>query len=201
MIEQTIFSTPLWHFDYKEHNQTKSNLINYLNEHSKNFNDKDYIHLTDDSHNIYISDANLHCEKPFESLINEIFLTGDDLRSSFKLKNSMTLGVSQMWGTVTKPGGFISRKYFPDHLFHGVYSLQTPKNSGLISLNRDNADKSYYQRIDFQEPNTKNCEIFKSFLPEGSVLLFPSNLHVSYTVNNSDFDRHLVHFTIKGTLT
>jgi len=161
----TIFSSPIYTFQFKDHEVLKGRTLQYLeNEEEYKETKAPYIDLTS---------ADLHQNEIFQPY-HEFF---DDCLSfaMHDMGYSQSQAITSMWATRQKPGGFHHPHKHGNAFLAGVYYLHgDQKTHGTTFLNTDrltmispNRDLNRFQRI---------SPIHRNPFVEGNFCVFPANL-------------------------
>ena len=122
----------------------------------------------------------------------------DYIYNFLRIKNSFSYYFPDSWFYKSNPGNISSMHSHSNSLFSGVVYLKTVPNCGDIKF-----VKEYYfsslcveYRIPYEEYNLYN-EPFHNITPNsGDILIFPSQLLHSVSVNSSNQDRYSFAFNI-----
>jgi uncharacterized protein (TIGR02466 family) len=191
MQKQTIFEIPLYVCEVENHQDQKQKLITYIDEYFEK--DIQTINLENTAE---VTEKNLHVSNWFDDLVKYIGSQCPQLHGDFGISLNRSLGVSGMWATRCQRGFRIDQEVFANYFLYGAYFLQTPPNSGNLSVLNLTTDRDYFSKIAPTKVNTVNTNVFETAVPEGSMLLFPSHLIPKYSTNASDDPRYIVHFLI-----
>ena len=187
----TIFTTPIWGYDFEKHNEVKNNFIETINAYEK----KNSIIPNELSASSIQTVSNLHQNPVFKPLIDRILEICSNIKSDFYLEDNTGLGLRSMFATKTLPKGFQNLPKFNNALIQGFYFLDTPKNSGILNIYNPCTESSYFG-FKVTDNSTFNQEQYKSLMPEGAIICLPSHLKVEITGNQSDLSRSIIHFCI-----
>lgn len=187
----TIFTTPLWGYDFNQHNDVKTTFIETIDS----YEEKNSIAPNELSANSIRTVHNLHHNPVFRPLIDQILEICSDLKSDFYLEDNIGLGISSMYATKTDPNGVQSLPELHNSLIQGFYFLDTPKDSGLLQIYNPCSESSYFS-FKVSENSSFNQELYNTLMPESAIIVLPSHLKVNMTVNKSDQTRRIIHFCI-----
>jgi uncharacterized protein (TIGR02466 family) len=84
-------------------------------------------------------------------------------------------------------------------MISGVIYLLTTENSGAICFHKDRTVKNIFTdtiRIDFSNQNNWNTEVLGFKPMNNDILLFPSILNHSVSINDSNEDRYSLAFNV-----
>jgi len=120
------------------------------------------------------------------------FVSG--LREKIDLPQDRGFAINSMWATFIPPNGMIST-HSHTGIFHGIYFLHSPVNSGMLVFDRDIPDQ-YYEYLGTGEiektPYNTNRQSYN--MPEGGIIIMPSWLKHSSTSNESNETRMSINF-------
>ena len=187
-----IFSTPLWTTivpDHKEINEKMYNYIqtlrsndpkgiirsNLLGWHSQNFN------LKDSEPQFFINGVS--------SMLNESLIDmGWDLKKNH-------LKITEMWSIINPTNTSNSRHIHANNYISAAYYVKAPTNSGAITL-YDPRSANVIRSPIIGSRNKLNSTTFSVTPKEGLLVLFPSYLHHSVDINQSDKERIVISFNL-----
>ena len=187
-----LFSTPVWSGmlnDYKDLNKI---LLDYINElkkkspqgfkksnnlgwHSNNFN------LGDDVPKKFLDKA-----KP---MIKESI---DDMKWDLEF---LTSRITNMWSIINPKNSSNLRHTHPNSFLSSAYYIKAPKNCGHLILH-DPRSAPTYKTAKTTKVSELNNDEYSITPQEGLLVLFPSYLHHSVGMNESDEDRIVLSFNI-----
>ena len=103
--------------------------------------------------------------------------------------------ITSMWSIVNYKNASNSRHIHSNNYISAAYYVRAPKDCGNIVFH-DPRSESVYMHPKISETNKLNSNIFSIEPQEGLLVLFPSFLHHSVNINNSDEERIVISFNI-----
>lgn len=193
MDRKQIFTTPLFVKDFDKHKENKELYLTYI--------DKCFKNTPVDPLQLYgskFTNSTLHSVSIFDDLIQLIGNACKQFHKDFEIGLERDIGIRSMYASNSSQGQIIEKQYFNDAFLYGAYFLQTPDNSGRISIQQDITDRNYFGPLAGEKPNLLNTNKFECLIPEGSIFFMPSHLCTSYSANlNTTSDRYIIHFLLK----
>ncbi len=149
------------------------------------------------------SDNELHHDSRFIEMAQYAEAFGAQVSNKLEYHSDYALKIMSMWSIINPPGGVNQAHVHPESLWSGVYYIQAPQNSGVISFT-DPRTANVMKQPRFKAANRrpKGCWTKVHFEPEaGKMLLFPSWLYHSVAPNlsnekGSDADRIIISFNM-----
>lgn len=187
-----IFSTPMWVYDSLSHEENKNNIIETLENYQQDTHNRNRKHFK-----TFVTTRDLQHNPNFEFIIQDLKNIGHELITDWKLEESLSLGIGDMWATVSHKDGIIMPHINTHGFLYGMYFLNTPPDSGYLKLENPVYDKSFFDNFVSRELTEFNIPEFITPIPEGSYCIFPSHLSSQITNNNTDQDRIIIHFVLK----
>jgi len=187
----TIFTTPLWGYEFLEHEKEKNNFVKTIDS----CEEKNYLLPNELSSRSKKTGATLHQNPVFKPLTDQLLAISAHLKQDFFLEESVHLGITCMHAMKTDPGGVQAIPESLHSLVQGFYFLDTPENSGMLHIHNPSRELSYFDFLCTQM-STFNQKLYQTLMPEGIIILMPSHLKVDITVNKSDQVRRILHFNI-----
>ena len=187
-----VFSTPLWTSVISNYKEINKKMLNYINNlrmnnpkgtyksnilgwHSENFN------LNDDEPKFFINSLG--------STINELFNDmGWDL-----IKNESK--VTGMWSIINPTNASNARHIHANNFISAVYYINAPTKCGDI-LFYDPRSANVIRKPITSSLNNINAQVVNITPKEGLLALFPSYIHHSVEMNNSNEERIIISFNI-----
>ena len=187
-----IFSTPVWTAIIPNHKEINKKMYNYIQTlqsndpqgkmrsniigwHSQNFN------LKDSEPQFFINGI--------ASILNESLTDmGWDLK-----KNE--LKITGMWSIINPTNASNARHIHSNNFISAAYYLKASEKCGDIRFHDPRSAKVIRTPI-INVTNKLNIEVVNITPKEGLLVLFPSYLHHSVEMNNSDEDRIVISFNI-----
>ena len=106
----------------------------------------------------------------------------------------------QTWVNINPPSGYNVKHCHPCSDLAGVLWIKVPENSGSISFYSPYAFSAYEEIFSYNDDFKKQLNYYHdyTFIPkEGLLVLFPSHLEHSVSVNKSEEDRISASFNLK----
>ena len=186
------FSTPIWTSLLANYQEVNSKLLDYIKElkskddagklksningwHSKNFD------LKNENIVFFINNISTQINKTLNDM-------GWDLEKN-------TLKITSMWTIINPPKASNSRHIHSNNFISAAYYIKAPKNSGDIVF-YDPREANVIRHPIIKTHNKLNGNIFSVVPKDGLLVLFPSYLHHSVNVNQSEDDRIVLSFNI-----
>ena len=187
-----IFSTPVWTSIIPNHKQVNKKMFSYIKSiQSADPNGKIKSNING-WHSQYF---NLEDEEP-KFFINSISTT---LSESFNdmdwdLKKS-EIKITSMWSIINLKNASNARHIHPNNYISAAYYIKASKNSGdIVFYDPRSANTIRFPNV--SNTNKLNSNIFSVQPEEGLLVLFPSYLHHSVNINNSEEERIVLSFNI-----
>lgn len=187
-----IFSTPMWVFDGQRHDENKDNIVETLNNYQNDTHNRNRDHFK-----TFVTTRDLQHNPNFNFILEDLKFIGSELISDWKLEESSSLGIGEMWATISHKDGIIMPHLNSFGFLYGMYFVNTPPESGYLKLENSVYDKSFYDNFIPREITEFNVPTFLTPIPEGSYCIFPAHVPSQITSNNTDEDRIIVHFVLK----
>ena len=138
---------------------------------------------------------NLEEEEPkffmnsISTLLNESFNDmGWDLKKS-------EIKITAMWSIINLKNASNARHSHPNNYISAAYYIKASKNSGdIVFYDPRSANTIRFPNV--SNTNKLNSNIFSVQPEEGLLVLFPSYLHHSVNINNSEEERIVISFNI-----
>ena len=187
LVAYPMFVSPLWIMTYDSHKDEQQSYIDYIEETDREPYNKGFL-----------TGGELHNKTLFQPLVETISLISNTLIETWELEPHMTqLGIQQMWGSCTMPGGLLMPVEVPNSFATGMYFVKTPPNSGNLLIDNPNNNISYYSKMHRKEANEFNVEKFETVTPEGDIIVYPGNLKSMQTTNeNINENRYVIYFSL-----
>ena len=188
----SLFPTPIWSgliVDYEKLNLKllkyieelrKSNPEGFKKSNSLGWHSAD-INLNDDAPKYFLNSA-----KP---IIKEAI---DDMQWDL---NSLVSRVTNMWSIINPRNSSNLRHIHPNCFLSSSYYVKAPKNCGNLVFH-DPRSAATYKTAKTKKTTELNNDEYNIVPQEGLLVLFPSYVHHSVEMNQSDEDRVIVSFNI-----
>lgn len=190
---QQMFVIPLWAGEFDLHAKCKQKYIDSLTQY---FENNSIITDHADCNTAYTKSI-LHIDSTYNEIIEQIIKSCPDILKELNIDPTCTLGIDRMQASVSSKGGIIPENFETSALLKGFYFLQTPPESGQMSIRLDISDRSYFDLFKTTELNTLNTNCLDFPIPEGSILIMPAHLTTNITSNLSDKQRMIFTFNLK----
>ena len=109
--------------------------------------------------------------------------------------NKNEIKITGMWSIFNKKTASNSRHIHPNNYISAAYYVKAPKDSGNIVFYDPRSDNVIRTPI-ISKPNKLNSNVFSIEPKKGLLVLFPSYLHHSVDINNSDEERIVISVNI-----
>ena len=186
------FSTPIWTSLIENYEELNNKMYKYI----KIFQSKDLEGISKSNMNGWHSkNFDLEEEEPkflvnsISSSLNILFNDMDWDLTNQKIK------ITHMWSIINKKHGYNARHIHSNNYISAAYYVRAPKNSGNIVF-YDPRSAAVIFSPKKQKPNKLNTNIFSIEPKEGLLVLFPSYLHHSVNLNESQEERIVISFNI-----
>ena len=187
-----IFSTPVWTSIIPNYKQVNEKMLSYI----KSIQSTDSIGKIKSNLNGWHSENfNLEEEEPkfflnsISTLLNESFNDmGWDLKKS-------EIKITAMWSIINLKNASNARHIHPNNYFSAAYYIKASENAGDIVF-YDPRSANTIRFPSASNTNKLNSNIFTVQPKEGLLVLFPSYLHHSVNINNSEDERIVLSFNI-----
>jgi len=188
-----LFVVPSWQVYYDNHKKNKNKFIQHLDKYKEN-----NISLPNlKSAGSFITNPSIHVDPVYNDLVEFLLSAITQIKPDYNLASSLNLGMSCMYGTITREGGSYHNEMQGDDFLTGIYFLNTPQKSGQLCLKHDVSDNAYHRKLYVENQNHINTQTIKLPMPEGGAIIFPSYLENFTTPNIDTSNRYLIHFTFK----
>ena len=188
----TLFPTPAWWGMVDDYNNLNLSLLKYIENlrisnpqginksnnfgwHSQDFN------LNDDIPKQFLEKA-----KP---IIKEAI---DDMHWDLSKQDSR---ITNMWSIINQKDSSNLRHIHPNCFLSSAYYVKAPKDCGELKF-YDPRSAAIYRSASSTKAGKLNMEVYNVIPKEGLLVLFPSYLHHSVDVNNSNDERVVISFNI-----
>lgn len=192
MEQQTLFSIPMFIFDFESHEKNQKLYKTYIDEYLDN-----KATIIDTSKISKSTSKNLHSVSIFDDLVYFLSNLSPTFHKSFSIPTDRTIALTSMWATKCKKNEYIADQYQISNFLYGVYFLDTPPGSGKMNISLDLADRNYYNELPPENFNTVNTNNFSCQTPTGKILIIPSHLTTSFDFNIVNDPRYMIHFCLK----
>ena len=187
-----IFSTPVWTSIIPNYKQVNEKMLSYIKSiqstnpigkiksnlngwHSENFN------LKEEEPKFFLNSIS--------TLLNESFNDmGWDLKKS-------EIKITAMWSIINLKNASNARHIHPNNYISAAYYIKASENAGDIVF-YDPRSANTIRFPPTSNTNKLNSNIFTVQPKEGLLVLFPSYLHHSVNINNSEDERIVLSFNI-----
>lgn len=126
----------------------------------------------------------------------EIVAYANVIQENYKLKTNKRVAITDMWITITPPGGQILPKKRIKSLFTGTYFLHSPVENASVNF-RKPIDPHWFDKV--YDPFNRTCynspeELLS--MEEGYIYFYPSYIESYTTTNVSDSERVTLDFIL-----
>jgi len=187
-----IFPTPVWTSIIANHKQINEKMFSYI----KSIQSSDPVgKLKSNLKGWHSENFNLEDKEPkffLDSISTSLNESLNDM--GWDLKKS-EVKVTAMWSIINHKNTSNARHIHPNNYISAAYYLKAPENSGNINFH----DPRSANAIRFPtalNANKLNSNIFSVQPKEGLLVLFPSYIHHSVNINNSEDERIVISFNI-----
>ena len=192
VIEQhTMFSNPVWSIGVDSHHKYEKNYIETLNAYREKTSNLNKRH-----HRTFITSNDLHHNTAFGNLVEDLTLISSKMKEIWMLEDGTKIGIQQMWGSITQPGGILMPHQVPFTFLYGMYFLKTPPLSGNLVVDNPTYDANFFATLAINQTNTFNTPKFSFPMPQGHIVLLPGHLDLHTTMNDDEEDRYIIHFSL-----
>tara|TARA_B100000686_G_C16711453_1_gene929398 strand:+ start:649 stop:1251 length:603 start_codon:yes stop_codon:yes gene_type:complete len=187
-----IFSTPIWTSIIDNHEEVNSKMIKYIKLlQSKNPKGiaksnvdgwhSEYFDLNADDPRYFLNSIKLNLDKVFNDM-------GWDL-------NNQKIKITNMWSIINNKNASNARHIHSNNYISAAYYIKAPTGCGNIIF-YDPRNEVVFRHPKINKTNNLNSNVFSIEPKDGLLVLFPSYLHHSVDLNNSDDERIVISFNI-----
>ena len=116
------------------------------------------------------------------------------MMNRYRIKSNRQIAITDMWVTITPPGGMTIPKNRIKSLATGIYFLNAPQENASINFKKP-IDSHWYDKVyDPFNRSHYNAPEEALQMQEGYIYFFPSYIESYTTTNNSDFERVSIEF-------
>ncbi len=185
-----FFPTPIWITNIKNYQDTNKIMLEYITNIKKN----DEIGVQRSNLKGWHSpDFNLNQNEP-KKFVNMISKSISEflVDMGWDIKKQQ-VKITAMWSIVNPPGSSNQRHIHGNNFISAAYYAKVHKNSGNIIFHDPRSEPVFYHPI-VDKPNNLNTNVVSIEPQEGMLVLFPSYLHHSVDINQSEEDRIIISF-------
>ena len=190
-----LFSTPVYLNNIDTYNAV--NYVRSLEYIPNGFTDREgaFIHNCFFANNYYIlNDPVLSLlKKNIEAEINSF------LKDQLYFSKEINFNITTSWVVKHQTGHFSQSHFHSNSLYSGVVYLQVDDTSGGIFFESKARQSPLYpteMSIDIEEYTILNSVVWEYLPKNNDIIIFPSHLRHSVSVNNSKIDRYVIAFNI-----
>jgi hypothetical protein len=175
-----FFFTPVWRFQYPDWDNESEIFIKYLLRDNLYLNERE-------RNNLVITRANLHKEPAMKRITEFIHSSCEDAMEILGFEKSC--GITSMWATKQKPGGFHHRHFHANAFLGASMAIfdSDGNSSGTVFDNMDIHKYGLHPAVNKERRQILPPSEFLHFHP-GSLLVFPA-WAVHHTMPNSSNKR------------
>lgn len=187
-----IFPTPIWTTILPDFEQINIRMIKYIdglkNTDPVGKKKSNLIGWHSHSFNLQDSDPKFFVNSISPMLNESLNDMGWDLKKNI-------LKITSMWTIINPTNASNSRHIHSNNFISAAYYIKSPENSGNIVFHDPRSAKVIMSPL-IGTSNKLNSTIFSVTPKEGLLVLFPSYLHHSVEINNSDSERIVISFNL-----
>jgi len=187
-----MFPTPVWTSIVPNYIEINDRLNNYI----KSLQNKNPQGITKSNlFGWHSEDFDLNNEDPkffVNSISSSLNIAFNDMGWDLKKQQ---VKITSMWSIINTKNASNSRHIHSNNYLSAAYYIKAKKNCGNIAFH-DPRSEAVFRHPKIANPNKLNSNTFTIEPKEGLLVLFPSFLHHSVEINNSDEERIVISFNI-----
>ena len=187
-----IYSVPLWQSEYPEFEEHKEIFLSAVKEYKEQNPTKETPRSNITG---YQSPDTLHSVAELRPLFEYICQMGFKACADLDFVDC-DIALTSAWLNVNDRRQCMNSEHVHGDVFSGVFYLQTPEESGKLSLSNPAINRMWLGCSLTSNKNSFTGESIKVEPVEGNIILFPSYLPHSVETNNHDEERISISFNL-----